>query len=67
MPIPDPDLRARLDAFGADHVVLLCVDPACGGGGAALRHAGYDPVLVAADRLDAGSKSVWVEAYRLGR
>jgi hypothetical protein len=66
MPIPDSELRARLGALGAKLVVLLCVDPACGGGGAELRHAGYDPVLAAAGRLHAGSKSVWVEAYRLG-
>ena len=66
MPIPDDDLRARLEALGADHVVLLCVDPVCGGGGAALRDAGYDTELVASDRLHAGSKSVWVEAYLLG-
>jgi hypothetical protein len=65
MPIPDQDLRARLDLLRATVVVLLCSDPACGGGGAALRHAGYDPVLVADERLHAGSKSVWVEAYRI--
>jgi hypothetical protein len=66
MPIPDSELRSRLDALAANHVVLLCADPACGGGGAGLRHAGYDSVLVATRRLDAGSKSVWVQAYRLG-
>ena len=43
MPIPDAELRARLDALGAKHVVLLCADPACGGGGAALRHARVRP------------------------
>ena len=66
MPIPDAELRTRLDALGAKLVVLLCSDSACGGGGAALSRAGYDPVLAAAGRLHAGSKSVWVEAYRLG-
>jgi hypothetical protein len=66
MPIPDRELRARLEALGATLVVLLCADPTCGGGGAALRHAGYDSALVAAQRLDAGAKSVWIEAYRLG-
>jgi hypothetical protein len=66
MPIPDSELRTRLDALGAKLVVLLCADPTCGGGGAALRRAGYDPALAAAGRVHAGSKSVWVEAYRLG-
>jgi hypothetical protein len=65
MPIPDAELRAGLEKFQARRVVLLCSDPACDGGGAALHHAGYDSVLVAAQRLQSGSKSVWVEAYRL--
>ena len=64
MPIPDAELRAHLDVLRAESVVLLCSDSACGGGGEALRRAGFNPVLVAAERLHAGSKSVWVEAYR---
>jgi hypothetical protein len=54
-----------MDVLGANVVVLVCSDPACGGGSTELRHAGYNPVLAAAERLHAGSKSVWVEAYRL--
>jgi hypothetical protein len=65
MSMPDPELRARLDALQAKVVVFLCADPGCGEDGARLRHAGYDPVLAAAGRLHSGSKSVWVEAYRL--
>jgi hypothetical protein len=65
MPIPQAHLRAVLGALRPEHVVLLCVDARCGGSGAALRLAGYDPVLVAEEQLRAGSKSVWVEAYRV--
>jgi hypothetical protein len=65
MSMPTPKLRARLEELSATRVVLLCADPACGRGGEALKNAGYEPVLVAAQRLDSGSKSVWVEAYRL--
>jgi hypothetical protein len=36
-----------------------------GGSGDALRGAGYDPLLVAEERLQAGSKFVWVEAFRV--
>ena len=66
MPIPVPDLRARLDSMGATLVVLLCADQVCGGAGVTMRQAGYEPVPGAAGRLHSGSKSVWVEAYRLG-
>jgi hypothetical protein len=65
MPISQSELRAKLGALRPEHVVLLCVDPTCGGSGAALQSAGYDPVLIAEERLHAGSKSVWVEAYRV--
>jgi hypothetical protein len=65
MPIPDSVLRMRLEALRAKHIALLCAEPTCGGASAALRHAGYDAVPVAAQRLGAGSKSVWVEAYQL--
>jgi hypothetical protein len=66
MPLPEPELRSRLESMRARHVVLLCSDPTCGGGGEALHHAGYKPMLVAAARLESGSKAVWVEAYRMG-
>jgi hypothetical protein len=65
MPIPQAHLRVVLGALRPEHVVLLCVDPACGGSGGALRSAGYDPVLVADERLQAGSKFVWVVVYRV--
>lgn len=65
MPEIDEDFRQRTEIIAPKNVVLLCTEPTCRQGPHAMRRAGYRIRRIAAERLDAGSKSIWVQAYAL--
>jgi hypothetical protein len=65
MPVIDESFRQRMEQLRPKHVILLCTEPTCRSGAAAMRRVGYRIRREAAARLHSGSKSVWVRAYAL--
>jgi hypothetical protein len=66
MPMIDEEFRSQVERLEPTHVVLLCSEPTCHDGPAAMDDAGYHPREIASTRLTSGAISVWVEAYAVG-
>lgn len=63
MPKIGADFRARMHAIEPKKLVLLCPDPGCRNGPAALAQAGYKPRELSRRQIVAGTESVWVVIY----
>jgi hypothetical protein len=67
MPRIDSDFRFREQLYQPRTIVLLCLNPSCRGGPAALRAHGYGLDEITRRRLSAGDVAVWVRVLRVRR
>jgi hypothetical protein len=67
MPRIDSDFRFREQLYQPRTIVLLCLNPSCRGGPAALRAHGYGLDEITRRRLSAGDVAVWVRVFRVRR
>jgi hypothetical protein len=65
MPTIGETFRARFDVFESDRLVLLCGEPRCQGGPAALERAGYRPRLRFQTLLESAGFRLWVRDYEV--
>jgi hypothetical protein len=60
LPVVDRDFRSRFAASRPSKLVLLCSEPTCKGGPAALARAGFSSKQLVRRRLASGGEHVWV-------